>query len=495
MDDLEELRRKRAIKVVLTDIFMALSVVAIVCILVAVVAGWRINSDFSIQQNGLAAIKTSPAGAKIIIDGDEQSLQTNARIMLPGGEHKIEIEKDGYERWEKTVKITPGWLLRLEYPRLFKQNREKKVIKDYETLKFFYASPDHNSALLSTNDTTEWYLITDLANEKPKFKKLNIKGIFSGTEEGEFTHKIKKLEWSKNNEKLLIGISETNEWAILDLRDIKNSINLTENYSRYEANAEIVLAASTKTKKTLTDAKFENESGEKVIVTVSGNLVSLDTVSKTASKPIAEDVVKFEIYGTSIIYSTRFEEGRSFIKLIRLGDKNPTIVAVNTDKNAILSFNLTKQNSTSYLLYTIGNRLHVFKATDFPTGGGNKLNMKKIIDEETGVIPSEAITSYNSEFIVLREGSRVIIFDSELELWHEYDYGDEEIRFLDDYMFYRVDKASGKFLTWDFDSTNVRVLVVDKAVNDFNALISSNNKYFYYIAKAEEGYSLIQEKL
>ena len=495
MDDIEELRKKRAIKVVITDIFMALSVVAIVFVLVAAVAGWRINSNFTVEQNGLVSIKTRPSGAKITIDGEKDFQDTNARIMLTGGEHKIELEKDGYERWEKTVTVTPGWLLRLEYPRLFKQDRTKNVIKDYENLKFFYVSPNRNAAILSTDDTTEWILVSDFNSEEPKFKKLNIKGIFDGTDEGEFKLTIKYLEWNKNNEKLLLNVAETNEWAVLDLKDIKNSINITENYSRYEANAEIVLAAAKKTKKNITAAKFENEVGEKIIANVSGNLVRIDTASRTTSSPIAENVTDFKIYGTTVAYSTKYVEGKSFIKLIRLGEKNPTIAAVNTDEKAKITFDLTRFNSTSYFLYTIGNHLYVFKANDFPTGGGNKLNMKKIIDEETGIIASKAIVSDNLEFITLREGSRVIVFDTELEEWYEYDYGDENIRMLDNFIFYRVDKASGKFLAWDFDSTNVRTLVVDKGMNEYDALISTNNRYFYYIAKTKTGIALVQEIL
>ncbi len=494
MDDIETLRRKRAIKVVLTDLFMAFSVIAIVIILVAAVAGWRINSDFTVEQNGLVSIKTHPTGAKVIIDGKEDFQNTNTRIMLSGGEHKIEVEKDGYERWEKTVNITPGWLLRLEYPRLFKQDRMKKTIKDFDALKFFYVSPNKNTAILSDDDTTEWTVVNDLNSESPKLKKINVKGIFDGTDEGEFKLTVKSIEWNKNNEKILIHVDETNEWAIIDLKDIKSSINLSENYSRYEANAEIVLAAAKKTKKKINDAKFENEAGEKIIANVSGNLVRIDTASKTTSAPIAENVTNFTIYDTTVAYSTKFEEGNSYVKLIRLGDKNATIAAVNTDEKAVISFGLTRFNSTSYFLYTINNRLYIYKANDFPVGGG-KLNMKKIIEEDTGVIASEAFTSYNSEFIVLREGSRVTIFDTELEEYYEYDYGDEEIRFLDTHILFRVDKASGNLLAWDFDSTNVRTLVVDRGGYGFDAAISQNNRFFYYIAKTETGFTLIQENL
>ena len=505
-DDIEKIRRKRAIKVLITDLFMATSVVGIVFVLVMAVAGWRINSNFEIEQNGLVSIKTHPAGATVFIDKKKEFQASNMSRMLPSGKHKIELEKDGYERWEKEIEITPGWLYRLEYPKLFKQNREKNTIRDFKTLSFLYVSPDRSTAILSEDDSTKWYVVSDF-NSTPKFKEIDIMGIFSGTSDGSFTYKFNTIEWSKNNEKVLLNVIgeyknddgktiAVDEWGLINLKDIKNSINLSDDYSRYDANSKAILASSKKTKThTITSAKFENEAGDKIIAVVNNNLIRIDTDAKVISDNLAEKVKDFEIFDSTVIFSTIFEEGKSYIKLVRLGEKNQTIVAISSDINDKISFSLTKFNSMSYVLYTINNHLYVHRAKDFATGGGNKLNMKGIIDIDVGIIASEAVRSFNNEFIVLREGSRVIVFDAELEEWHEYDYGDETVRFLDNYLLYRVDEASGTFLTWDFDSTNVRTLVVDKGVNDFDALISPNDRFFYYISKEENGYSLIQEKL
>lgn len=505
MDDIEALRRKRAIKVLITDLFMAASVIGIVFVLVMAVAGWRINKDFKIEQNGLVSIKTKPTGATVIIDEEKEFQASNMSRMLPGGKHKVVLEKDGYERWEKEIEITPGWLYRLEYPKLFKQDREKDSIRDFETLSFFYVSPDRTTAILAEDNSTNWYVITDF-NGTPKFKKIDIKGIFSGTADSVFNYDFKYIEWSKNDEKVLLNVAgeyidddgkteHVNEWGLIDLKSIKNSINLSENYSRYEANSNAILASTKKTKsKNISSARFENEVGDKIIAVVNNNLVRIDTSAKVLSEALAEKVEKFEIYDSTVLFSTTFEEGKSYLKLLRLGEKKQTIVAVLSEQNAKISFSLTKFNSTSYVLYTINDHLYVHRAKEFQTGGG-KLNMRNIIDEDVGIISSEAVRSFNNEFIVLREGSRVIVFDAELEEWHEYDYGDESIRFLDNFLLYRVDEASGTFLTWDFDSTNVRTLVVDKGVNDFDALISPNDHYFYYIAKTENGYKLIREKI
>lgn len=494
MDDIEEIRKKRAIKVILTDLFMAFSVIAIVLILIAAVAGWRINSNFTFEQTGLVSIKTKPTGASVIIDGKKENSTTDMSKMLSGGKHKIELEREGYERWEKEVEITPGWLLRLEYPKLFKQDRTKTSIKDFETLRFFYVSDDRTAALLAEDDSTTWFYITDF-NGTPKFKEIDVRGIFSGTDDETFSQEIESLSWSENSEKVLIKTAgENSEWGIINLKTVKESINLSKDYSRYEANSNIILATEkTSENKNISSVKFENAVGDKLIALVGNDIKRVDIAAKVVSEPLVENVTKFELFDSNIIFSTLFEEGKTYIKFLRLGEKTPTIVAMSSEEDAKMSFALTRFNSQDYILYTIENHLYVYRAKELPTE--IRMNMKGVVDTEIGIIPSDVKLSKNNEFIILREGSRVVVFDAELDEWHEYDYGDEEIRFLDNFILYRTDEASGKFLAWDFDSTNVRTLVVDNAINDFDALISPNDRNFYYIAKKEDGFSLIQEKL
>ena len=353
MDDIDEIRRKRTIKVLLTDFFMATSVVAIVIILVAAVAGWRINSDFSVEQNGLVSIKTHPTDATVFIDEEKQYQHSSMSKMLPGGKHLVALEKDGYERWEKEINVTPGWLLRLEYPRLIKQNREKTTIKEFEKLKFYYVSPKRTTAIYSEENSTDWVIVTDLTGT-PKFKHIDIKGIFNGTSDGKFNLEFRSIEWSKNTEKILLHVAndKIDEWGIINLKDIKESVNLSDDYSRFVANSENLVASARKTSsEKISQAKFENEAGDKIVAITSNNLMRIDTVSKTVSGPFAEDAVKFAIYDQTLIYQTKFEESNSYIKTLRLGEKVSTIVAVNTDEDAIIAFEITRFNSTPQRLY------------------------------------------------------------------------------------------------------------------------------------------------
>ena len=218
MEDIDLIRKKRAIKILISDFFMAAAVITIVMILTAVVNGWRINSNFIVEQNGLVSIRTKPTGATVFIDGKKESQFSNFSKMLSEGKHKIAIEKTGYERWEKTVQVTPGWLLRLEYPRLFKQNRKQRSIKTFSSLDFFHASPDRSTALLGSYKDNEW-LVAENFNGEPNFKNLTLNNVFQNYDTT--AKKIVSLTWSKNNEKVLAETTK-GEWILLDLREPKN---------------------------------------------------------------------------------------------------------------------------------------------------------------------------------------------------------------------------------------------------------------------------------
>lgn len=495
MDDIEEIRKKRAIKVLITDIFMALSVTAIVFILIATVAGWRINSDLSFEQNGLVSLRTKPTGAKVIIDGKTDSVTTNASKMLTGGTHTIRLEKEGYTSWEKEVSITPGWLLRLEYPKLFKNYREQTIVKDFENIEFFHVSRDRTAAILAENKSTEWYYITDF-NGNPIFRKIDIRGIFSNTEDGNFPYEIENVEWSKNNEKILIKTAgENSEWGIINLKDTKESVNLTTNYARYEANSNTILATeSTTDNKTIVDAKFENEVGDKIIALVNNNLIRIDTAGKIVSEPLAEKVEGFKIYESSVIYSTIFEEDKKEINFLRLGEKTPITMKTISNGSAKITYNLSSFNDLNYITYTIDNHLYVHRAKDFPIAD-SETTMKKIIDEEIDFSALSSEVSFNNEFTVFRNNSRIIVFDAELDTYVQYDSQNQTTRFLDNYIMYRTDDNSGEILAWDFDGTNMRKLTSQSASNSFDALISANDQFFYYISKTDSNYSLIKEKI
>lgn len=467
--DIDEIRRKRAIKVIITDIIMAATVIVVIGILVAAVAGWRINKDFTVEQKGLLSVRSIPESASVIIDGELQHQTTNMSKMLSEGKHKVRLEKDGYESWEKDFEVTPGWLVRLEYPRLFKKNRENEVIKNFGGMKFFYVSPDNSTAIYSTDDFSIWNIMTDF-NSTPKSHEVDLNDIFNNAIEDKYSYNINYIEWNRNNERVLVNITngQTSSWRVIDFKNPKESVDVSL------INHDI------------SQARLGNDSNN-LLALIDNNIVMIDLETKNISEPIAKNVSNFFLKDSDLIYLTN----KNTIELIRIGEQKTTKVATLENTTSKVSLALTRFNSMSYILYTINNKLFVYQSNVLPNGEDDISNMKLIVESEINIIPEETTVSRNGEFIILRNNTKILVYDTELEKWHEYDYGDKNIRFLDDFILYRFDNETGKIMAWDFDNTNYRTLISDNG-SKHDLLISNNNRYLYYINGAAQ---LIREKL
>ncbi len=112
--DFEEKTRRQHLRVIASEAIMVLTVILTVIVLVLVVSGYWVNSNFEVERQGLLQISSVPTGSYVSIDGSEPSWfqRTNTSKMLPVGEHWIKVERNGYDTWEKTVNISEGLLYR-----------------------------------------------------------------------------------------------------------------------------------------------------------------------------------------------------------------------------------------------------------------------------------------------------------------------------------------------------------------------------------------------
>jgi serine/threonine-protein kinase len=60
------------------------------------------------NERGKLSIKTTPAGAKIILNGEASSSVTPATIETKAGKYKVQLELDGYQTVEREVKVEKG---------------------------------------------------------------------------------------------------------------------------------------------------------------------------------------------------------------------------------------------------------------------------------------------------------------------------------------------------------------------------------------------------
>lgn len=82
----------------------ALALLAGTVIMIQFAKGYRPSRQGIIQGTGLLAANSFPNGAQVYIDG-ELTTATDNTLNLEPGEYAVEIKKDGYTPWGKTVRI------------------------------------------------------------------------------------------------------------------------------------------------------------------------------------------------------------------------------------------------------------------------------------------------------------------------------------------------------------------------------------------------------
>ena len=116
-EERQQQKKRRLIRVIITEIIMFLAVILIVVVALLITMGFFVTSDGRIEQSGLIQIHSIPTGATVTIDDKTIFSRTNLSRTLSAGNHHIKLTRDGYDSWEKTIKMYSGLLVRLYYPR------------------------------------------------------------------------------------------------------------------------------------------------------------------------------------------------------------------------------------------------------------------------------------------------------------------------------------------------------------------------------------------
>lgn len=213
-------------------------VIFIVCfvIVISYARGYRINfKEKTLTSTGIISLNSTPKSAKIYINDQFKGL-TDTNLTLPPGEYKIEIKKDGYISWSKTVKLKGELVVNID-PILFPLNPSLTPLTNLGIIKAITLD-DSNKIILFAKDGI--YLFD--SNQTPISFFPPLKTI------------IKKTYLSENIdfEKAQIITSPDLKQAIFDFND-----NIFYLFSLEEENKETI-QLSTDSKNTLLEA-WENQ--------------------------------------------------------------------------------------------------------------------------------------------------------------------------------------------------------------------------------------------
>ena len=446
--DYEKRAKRQSLRIIFSEFVMFLAVVSMVVVLGFVVSGYWINGDLKVERQGMLQINSIPTGLNITIDDELLRFQrTNSSKILSSGEHTVLLSKEGYDTWTKTVTIREGLLYRLNYPYLFRQEREKEDVYDATGTTFATVSPNRNLILL-VNKTTNWTLINlDSTTIKPIAvdisKAFSSVSLATGAASGLFTGEILATEWDNANEHILFKVKngENIEWVLLNVRNATKSVNLAREFA---SNFE--------------DVRILDSSASNLLAMRNGNLHKVDVESRQISAILASGVIHYDYYDNEIIYSTEEK-----INLLKLGDEKATPIE---ELEAPATLLLSKFYEDKYITVIRDLEVIVYKKDD----------LTEVARADLSFAPNYYKVGHDGDFIFLRNGSQLATFDMEALALKEWSPESEKFGWITNYMIYTV--KNNELIVYDYDGLNRRSISTNVSAH-FPVTIT-NNRWMYY---------------
>lgn len=458
MDEIRERRRKRAIKVAITEGLMVFAVVGLVVASTMVAVGYNLNfNSVSIERTGLVALRTVPTGANIDVDGERIFGWTNMSRTMSEGEHKISLSRDGYESWEKNIFVTAGRYFRLNYPRLFLKDGKNEKVADFADISNYTVAPDEKTLLaVSKNGKFYTYKIDEekvVRNELVSQKEFLLP-------EAVMDKKIEFLSWSGSSERVIMRIGE--EIVVFNVKKPDESVNLTAKYG-------------VKTK----ELKFLNDGGNIIALLDKGNLREINLSDGKISETILENVVNFQnLKGDKVAVTEVKDEGFSVVVLLEGEKTGIEVKKFEKDEVKSVKAAIGEYYGDRYVAVEYDGKVDIYKGAYDNLELMGSYNVGETAEMEVrgdgGVICFyEQNRDESGKYM-----GKMAIFDLEQENVVKITT-DVGIRWIDEFLFTEVNTE--KLTVVDYDGKNMRDIVKTGVSDDGEVKIARNERWMYYL--------------
>ncbi|MBQ3431006.1 PEGA domain-containing protein [Candidatus Saccharibacteria bacterium] len=484
MDERERIQHLRRIKVIVTEIFMFISVICLVVFLTLVVTGYSFNlkklggQGEVIERTGLIQISSLPTGATITIDGGiPLLLRTNASRALGVGEHEILLSREGYGEWKKTVSLKEGMMYRVNYPRLFLEEREAEKVTTLEGLSATSVAPNMEKMIALANGKFYLYSLNETKSTIEALEVLN------GDKVVEKIESFEEIEWGGNSERLLAKIN--GKYGVLSVKKTAEVVFLDEIWKELKVSK----------------VRLESEAGDKLIVLdEAGELREIDLKSKKISEVLLKGVLGFDNDGEDVVYIRKrsdeemkakaedeeeTEKSRYTLEAYQIGAEESYLIAELSDEKPKIS--TMKYFNDNLCAVVSGGKIEVYASEEWP---GEDFEMEKVFEGEIGFEAKELLKrGKGMAFSIRGVNGEELVYDVEAEKMIKVELSTTN-GWVDEFLRFELGEE-GEMSVVDYDGLNKRKLV-EKGVNGKQKIVvSGNNKWLYYF----KGETLTRERI
>ena len=453
-------KRKHRIQLFLGYGLFAIAISMATLLLVFIANGYYIDTDTGeVIQNGLVYVDSEPVSAEVFLNGEQQRGSTDARLVIPAGAHSIELRREGYRNWSRSILLEGGSLRRLTYARLIPTNLTTQTGTNLRA----------NPTAVSQSIDRKW-LVVSFASNPRELAIVNVdtnnfvvepfeipEGIVSLAEGG----RVEVVEWADDNRHFLAtySVGEKTEYLVVD----RENPALTQNITTELNDANYVFEVSLQNRKRDRFFVYNTERKSLYRATV------LDGIETPA---IADRVEAYKTFATDwILYITESDKKDMVEARLQRGDKNVLLKDLKQDDAYLLQLAKLGNAPIVGIASPVENRAIIYNDPE-----------KYLAENPEATIPVATTVLRVSDPIDLRisvDSSVIMAYGPKNFASHEFEDdrtynftaiaavdGTEEIRWLDGQHF--LFSSGGVQQVMDFNGSNQYDLVAsDKAIGSY----------------------------
>lgn len=456
---------------------MAIAISLGAIILVYGAYGYGFNTKTGdIVQNGLLFVDSQPGGADIYLNDKPQGSRTSARLVLPAGNYKLTLKKDGYRTWERSFTLTEHSIARYVYPFLFPLKPQISVLKNYSAAPpLISQSPDRRWLLVEVPQVAATKVVFDeydTANPDQPPKSLTMPaGLLTIDARGAGV--LSEVEWSTDNKHLLLknATGSGSEFIIFERDNPAQSFNVNKLFN------------ISPTLVTLRNKKVDQFY---IFYQATGDL-QVGRTSDASLTPLLTHILSFKPNGPDLISYVTNQNSPPGQVVARIwdGNKSYSLYTFAAGNNYLIDM----AQFQGHWYYVAGSdsadRVNVYKD---PLSGIKNPSIGKAIPLLSLNIKGATKVSFsnNTRFVEAENGQEFSVYDFETQSAYHYTLPVPLaglLRWMDGHRL--IGESNSTFFVTDYDSANQQ-LVVPTSFTD-GGFFDPGYKYLFTMAAGPSG--------
>ncbi len=455
-------KRKRQAVLFFTYGFMTLATIAISAVCILLIMGYRFDvSDRTIEQGGLLQFRSTPGGAKVILNDKLLSFVTPGKLDVAVGTHTVKMQREGYHEWIKTTTVKAGELRWLNYARLVPTKiQHNTALRFNTTITDAIPTPDRKYVAVIGDSTAPIVQIIDIRDDEavaPRAISIPAEQLtLNAGQPSQFS--VEEWDFGSRYVLVLHKNGDTFEYIRIDrTQDDGAARNITKEFNL-----------------PFKDVHFSGTSGNLMYALTGTDLRKIDTNTGSVSQPLVLGVERYRLYRENDI---SFVAARSDKRVagVYLDDKETIVRSVPIDQ-AVLS-DLSQYYSRYYLAVTTPEGVDIIKdpAQTGETGARKHAQLQRGSIEQTWL----DFTS-SGRFVVSGNMNAYTVYD--LETDEDFTVtlqtslaNDIQPSWLDD--FHTISTATGEARMVEYDGGNAQTIA--KSASNLPAFLDEDGSFLY----------------